>query len=212
MQEIEADLASHGQMGHTSPIPKGAVQHPIETVLMASDSSGKWFHERNTEQEEARFPGRLVLHAPWLTNRSGSRYAWISSRPWPCSISRSDSHWSPQSRLLLPGQRRPPALRSCMASLGTEYRCKNTERSEHYARWSMDVLRWEGESTARRLFGRDVRTDGEEDQPAESRCVPSGGRGFLPCDGNSSVASCPMDEQELTSSEVMRYDTYRLVS
>jgi len=37
------------------------------------------------------------------------------------------------------------------------------------------------------------------------------GRGVTLCDGNSSVAPVPLYETGLTSEEVRRYDTYRLV-
>lgn len=42
-------------------------------------------------------------------------------------------------------------------------------------------------------------------------CLPKRGQGLTPCDGNSSVASCPLYEQELTDASVMRYNTYREV-
>ena len=52
----------------------------------------------------------------------------------------------------------------------------------------------------------------EKDHPAKYTWLPSGGRGVIPCDGNSSVAPAPLYEAGLTDESVMRYAWYRFVS
>src|SRR5215472_7602471 len=47
---------------------------------------------------------------------------------------------------------------------------------------------------------------GEKDQPAEQTCLPSTGRGVIPCDGNSSVAPALLYKAGLTLAEVMVLD------
>jgi FAD/FMN-containing dehydrogenase len=90
----------------------------------------------------------------------------------------------------------PDALTAYATVATARNYARRTDRSRTRLR------RCDVESTATTPVGRDVRSAREKDQPAEQTCLPSNGRGVIPCDGNSSVAPALLYKAGLTFTEV----------